>query len=561
MHKWNDRVTSQYAVYCLLAILLLTNFYLYSDFDITVDEPLHRYYAESVFEYYKTLGKDRSYQKLFNLKYYGPFFDLSAYLLFLLPVGFDRYDAVHFLCSLFSVGGIYFSYLIARRILPKTQAIWIIPILYLSPLNFEYSFNQPKDIPFMALFVAATYYLLRLYGVYPQVPRSLWIRLAICIGLANAIRTVGVILYLILVLVVGIRFRQKMSKFFPWMKAIQFLAPLGLTAFAITTLFFPFLHSSPIRNYIETIVVFSKFPHFMDYLYLGEVINSINTPRSYAIVQLLVTSPELVILGILLFPLAYIWFRSRQAKATPTQIRSLIFVSAILFGILAVFLIQKPVFYSPRQFHFLYPFLSILSLVGLYSLSKLLSIPRWVFPSVLGACLLYMGYIIYIYHPSQGAYFNRMVASPLGYQSLFQSEFRSNKFAMRSLQAWIASNQNTQSPDSNKTWKLYNAQLDSAYQELEFVGFSKEVLDIFKQQMPFPLDLRTETVKAITPPSVQLTFNSQEADFFWEQDSAVFQGYRIESIVHDKRGDLTLFHIYRKIAPREQTKIPKSETR
>lgn len=308
--------------------------------------------------------------------------------------------------------GLYYLYKIAYFWFRDFFAIVLVLLVFFSPFYFNSSFNQPKDIPFSSFFIASSYFILRISMLPLQKLKwNVYIFLGICICITNSIRSTGVLLYIIL----GGLFGLKLFGEWKNVKERKKIMKIGLIIFflsmGVTTIFFPYLHKSPIRNYIETVFIFSQFPHSMNYYYWAEKINSLYTPRTYIPSFLIIKSPEYILTGLILFPIVF--FKSLRFKSPSREFKIFKKIVVTFLLTLTLLIALKPVFYDPRQILFLYPFFYLLLLFPLRVVFKNFLWGKIFISVLLVIGLIYSFHVIRIYHPSQSSYFNLIISLPL----------------------------------------------------------------------------------------------------------------------------------------------------
>ncbi len=133
-------------IYLVIGLLVVTQ---YSE---TVDEPARMAYAgRSLGAYFGKMGN------LTDEK--GPFYGMLALVgskgLPRLYPGWNPIDGWHFMSFLSFVAGVYFFYRLCRRLVDPAPALAATLLFGSQPLLWGHAFINPKDIPFMAFFLAS----------------------------------------------------------------------------------------------------------------------------------------------------------------------------------------------------------------------------------------------------------------------------------------------------------------------------------------------------------------------------------------------------------------------
>lgn len=142
----------------LLSVILTTvGFLIASDYGRSVDEPLHRTYAAQTLEVYAGLRQPSN--MIANLKYYGPthnlFSHVSSHVLQRLIPSWGIDAAWHFAQFLSFVLATVSIYILSIRFVKYSTAMAIALLFASQPLYFGHAFINPKDIPFMSLFLSS----------------------------------------------------------------------------------------------------------------------------------------------------------------------------------------------------------------------------------------------------------------------------------------------------------------------------------------------------------------------------------------------------------------------
>jgi hypothetical protein len=397
-------------------IFLLIGLFIYKDYGISVDEAVVRAKGYETI-YYVSKGEPELLTS--QDRFYGPFYDVSLVLIErafhlsenLQEVYFTRH-LVNFLLFYLSVIAFYF-------LCKKSFKSWKVGLLgstflILSPRIFADSFYNPKDIPFMSLFIISILTLV-LFLEKKTVLRAIIHALATaaCIDiriLGILVPCLTVIFYITDLLIqkeTAIKDKRAIGNFF--------IHIFLLAAFVI--LFWPYLWSDPLGHLIESFKYMSKFPWNDDVLLMGYYIHpATNTPWYYTLVLILVTTPILYTA----FFIAGIYSSIKNFTKNPLGYyseRKGTLISILWFSMpLLVVIILKAVLYSSwRQMFFIYPAFILISLEGLVFLynyindkfrGKILKTINIILVVVIISSFINTAYFMIRNHPFQNIYFN-----------------------------------------------------------------------------------------------------------------------------------------------------------
>lgn len=144
-------------------------------YGISGDEISMNEYGKSILHYFTSFGADRtalnpppSYDKDGVLEYYGGAFDLLAALINKISP-LEEYTTRHILNAWAGFLAILFSVKICRRISNARLGFICAWLMFLAPFFLGNAMNNPKDIPFATVYIAAIYYLICFYDKIPDV--------------------------------------------------------------------------------------------------------------------------------------------------------------------------------------------------------------------------------------------------------------------------------------------------------------------------------------------------------------------------------------------------------
>jgi len=400
-----------------VAVVLLT----FTDYGVTWDEAFHVRYGDGVYEYFASGLRDREAFRYLDLYYYGAAFDLlCAVGKRLLPL--DVYDSRHLLNALVALSGALGCWFLAREIGTARTAFLAALLLLLTPRYWGHGFNNPKDIPFAAGYVWSIYFLVRVMATLPRVPLRLALATGLAIGMTLAIRVGGLMLFGYLGLVMLVSF----PSFRPTRDQVEGLAKsfatIAATAWAVMLSFWPWAQSRPLTAPFEAFEVMSHFTWRGTVLFAGQEIHATQIPRLYEAQWLLITLPEILLLGILLS----LWYLPRAGKSFGL----VAFAAAFPLVYLAI---QQPIIYDGmRHVLFVVPLLACLAARALeLAFDALMRRHRPVALAAAGAFSLYLAYHVSILvrlHPDEYVYFNQLVGGLPGAYGRYETDYWGNSY-------------------------------------------------------------------------------------------------------------------------------------
>ena len=398
---------------------LVIGWLIYKDYGVSADELID--YRRGQVNYARMMGgslaefKNQCSQSL-TMCYYPPSFSMLLYVI--APTGDSQtiYLRRHLFTFAFFAFSVFIFFLIGKKIF-KDWKIGLLGALFLiiSPRIFAHSFYNPKDIPFLSIYVISIYTLL-LFLEKKNIFTS--ILHGVVIGFVCSIRTPGLIIIPITFFFYLFDLIMSREKWQSYLKAGLFLFILVIIAGSLVYLFTPYLYTNVDANFIQIFNVMKQFPWAHYHLYLGKDIEN-HIPWHYSIVWFSISSP---LLYLVLFLLGCVALTLRSIKIrTRDQFRSLrdfYLVGACWFLPLAAVILMKSVIYTDnRQMYFIYPPLLLFSLYGFKALTDKIQLKtphwQWVTAIILVVGLAYPVYFMIRYHPYQYTYFNFLAGSKM----------------------------------------------------------------------------------------------------------------------------------------------------
>ncbi len=301
------------ATLALAALFVLGTFRAYG---VTWDEDCQNWYGNLVLTYYLWLAgvaHAPHWEQLFqyaDMYNYGALFDLTAAIVNRFsPLGI--FETRHLLNGLVGIAGLVGCWKLGRRLGGPRAGFAAALLLLLIPNYYGQMFNNPKDIPFAAGCIWATYYLLRLAPLLPRPPARIIAKAGVAIGLAMGVRVGGLLLLCYLGLLVALFVlwqavaMQRLSLILRlgWTGLWRVFAPVAAIAFALMLVFWPWAQGDPLHRPLQALSVFSKEIFWSKVLFEGRLIPADKLPWDYLPVSIAIVLPELVLALLLVAPI------------------------------------------------------------------------------------------------------------------------------------------------------------------------------------------------------------------------------------------------------------------
>ena len=434
-------------VAAFLGAVLVAGILVFKDYGVAWDEPVQREYGTEVYQYVvhhdQALFMDRH-------RYYGPVVELALYGLekgLRLTDTRSIYMMRHLVSFLVLWLGVFCFYLLAERVF-RSWKIGLVgsAMLVLSPRIFAHSFYNTKDVPFLAVFVAAGYTMLRYLDAKT-------LRAAVLHGVVSAVlidtRIIGVMVPVLTFAcwaydllpekgrpaLGGAASRASGAGSRWWTPATKravasFAAYVGVLV-GLTVILWPTLWRDPFWNFIRVFESMSSFPWEATVLYLGKYVWSTKLPWHYTLVWMGISTP----LGYIIF------FGVGLVACGFRRTRNTIVILGWFFLPLIYYTTSGVVLYDEwRHSFFIYPAFLLIALGGLDWLWRLArggSKPgargtRRGIPSRIAAAGLVLVVALSLastfafmirHHPYENVFFNSLVGGVKGASGRFEMDY------------------------------------------------------------------------------------------------------------------------------------------
>ncbi len=337
---------------------------------ISGDEEVWQYpQSQRIINFYKTFGEDKSYKDVeANFHTYGNSFDtISSVVINSFKIK-DIYEARHIMNSLVGCFIILIIGLLVKRVTDWRGGVIAVILMLLSPRFIGHTLNNPKDIPFAFGYVFAMYYFIKFYIEFPKINYRTLILASLGIGATLSVRAGGLVLLPCLIAFAGAYlffkvFIQKqkfkyVSTFAPkLLLAVVFICILGYL-FGIPL--WPYALENPIKNPINALTILTNYSVGIRQLFDGQILWSDGIPSSYLLRYYSITTPIVVIVGLLFF---FVFFNKWDNKLKVFLAFALIF--SFVFPVSYIIYKKSNLYGVIRHTIFIYPMIVSTASVGI----------------------------------------------------------------------------------------------------------------------------------------------------------------------------------------------------
>jgi hypothetical protein len=359
--------------YLLFVVYLLLIFWTFTDYGIIWDEYWQSTYGEYVIRWYTTHLRDPAALTYRDLQLYGGLFDVLAQMATRFsPIGI--FETRHFVNALFGLLTVVGAYQLGMYLAGPLAGFLSALFLLLTPSFYGHAFNNPKDIPFAALFLISLSYITQSVGSLPHLSRGWIVKLGLAVGLALGIRVGGVLLlgYIMVAfclawIVRSLRKRNRSLGLEGFKSAVAVFGRgfLGICAIAyiVMLVWWPAAQAKPVFQPVRALWKTSHFYWPQQVFFEGRFIPFTAIPRYYILKWILISLPEFyfvsLAVGLVLAGMAIARFRTVRNENRFVEYSLLAF--SILFPI-AYAAVSRAVLYDGlRLFLFGIPPLAFLA--------------------------------------------------------------------------------------------------------------------------------------------------------------------------------------------------------
>lgn len=415
------------AVGAFFGCLFLIGFIIHDDFGVSWDEPDYYHHGELMLDFFS--DGSREFETFSNLRYYGPVVPVVQAVVAAMvgPSPEDEIPLAHFVNYMIFLAGVAAFYkLLVLQTGRWRWALFGALMLVLSPRIFSHAFVNPKDSPFLAIFIVNVYVLVLFLE-----RRRLYL-LAV-MGVASAVlidvRVVGVVFVAMVMFALAADAGTTKSG----RRVADFMWPAGIylaVVVPLTIALWPWLWSDPLGRFVETLRFMSRFEGGPGGVaYMGVNVSTKALPWHYVPVWVAITTP----LPYLFLAATGILDKLRRNPIVLYRRRSLdrhyfLYALWLLLVPVAVVVRRSTLYDEWRQLNFVYPALLIFAVAGairIFDRLRRLPVPTAAaaFAGVLGVVVSFVALSMIRLHPYQAVYFNRLVGGTEGAAHRFELDY------------------------------------------------------------------------------------------------------------------------------------------
>jgi len=429
----------------LIAAFLFSIFFIicltFRDYGLTWDEEVQKTYGDMILSWFRSFFQNRAALHYKDLFYYGGFFDVIAQLASRISP-FGVYETRHFVGALFGLWTFFIAFKLAKSISGTMAGFFAAVFLVLHPAFYGHMFNNPKDIPFAALFLTSIYYLTSTYDSLPRLPIKDICKLGVAVGLTLAVRVGGLVPLMISIILcwriwMFSRFRQDKTYVIQNRKNIErdfsrnAIWVLAL-AWPLMLVWWPWGLQNPLMNPVKALAVAMKAqwlntPVFFE----GIFYQTLEVPRRYLGKLILLTLPEFFLVVLLVGCLFAIFLVIKKPAVTEKRAKIFFLFLTSAFPVLAPAILRSAQYDGIRHFLFVIPLLAVL---GGISLAEFLRSRAWLFLRIFVSVAVCFSIGITVVdmvrlHPYQTVYFNRSLAGGLQHAAQnYETDYWGNSY-------------------------------------------------------------------------------------------------------------------------------------
>jgi hypothetical protein len=408
------------AVALLVAMIALSR-----DFGATWDERALQKLGELIWDLYGGRMSRLEFLGTFELNFgytriYGLLVEfLSTAAQHIIPG--DVWVVRHYVNAVFGWTGVVFAFLMASRWFGR-RAGWLAALLLVCmPRYFADSMNNPKDLPFAVLMLAASYYIVSVSAEYPYFSWPHALKLATVIALAINVRSMGLMLlgYTGLALAIAVTVSRDFDPRRLAATAGRY-AVIALLAVVGGSVFWPWAQEQPLTRPFEAFFMASGFNWGNPSLFMGEAVGGAAVPWYYLPTWVAITVPIVVLVGM-------VFAAVRVALPTPSRARLAALWGLMLFPAVAAIVRHLSLYDGIRHMLFIVVPMAVLAAAGWDLVFRNVAPKTAVFAAAAFVVMIAEPFLFQIRnHPNQAVYFTPMAGGPRGAFGRYDMDYWGN---------------------------------------------------------------------------------------------------------------------------------------
>ncbi len=264
----------------------------------------------------------------------------------------------------------FFIYLISLLILNNENfSVTTTTIYFLYPYLFGHALFNPKDIPFLTLWIMCTYLLIKIIKLNfdkKLISKKFILAFSFATALLISIRIVGILIFLQYLIFLFVFVENSKISLFKYLKDnFKSISYFLISSILFIYLLNPIFWLNPLEI-INSLKLMGNYAQNLCTLTLGNCMSSINLPASYYFIWLFFKLPVLALIGLILFPLI-----EKKLKMGSFLRIIILSITFTVISILILLIIRNVSLYDEiRHIMFLIPLIILISLIFIYLFNK-----------------------------------------------------------------------------------------------------------------------------------------------------------------------------------------------
>lgn len=326
------------------------------------DEEAQSRHGQDVLRWYASGFQDRSALEQWNLILYGGTVETALELAASVTPE-RRYVVRHVGVALFGLAALVGVFRLGVGLGVPWAGVLGALLLSLHPRFLGHMFFNSKDIPFAALYVWVLVLLARDLRRPDGARLRSTLPLGVCLGTLLGTRVGGAIVLAPILLGYAVRWWETGRDRITALRLLARFSAICLTAYPVMLVAWPWAQERPLVHPLVALLASGRFPFEFLQLFNGEFVGSLHLPLSYVPTWLLVTTPEVILLGLVAL-VGVSMARPGRLRALRDPAAAAVTVAGVL-PLVYVIATRAALYDGPRHLLFTQPFLALASALGL----------------------------------------------------------------------------------------------------------------------------------------------------------------------------------------------------
>ncbi|MFC1720136.1 hypothetical protein ACFL00_03235 [Pseudomonadota bacterium] len=485
MKIFNSKTRSPRNIFIALSFFIFVFLPVLSfDFGITEDEQMHNQHGKSILAYFQGTDDKAARNPLDSegrvsyaydvqgndlsgaLNIYGGTFDLvcAAVIRYVSPFG--EFETRHIINSLFGALLMVFTGLLAAWVAGWRAGVIALILMACSPRIIGHSMNNPKDIPFAAMYMVSLYFMLLFVERLPGTSWKIWLPLLFGMALASDIRIAGLVLFAYLGLFVLVRLAYVFMQH-PGHpdnagnpgRSVVVTVLICVAGYLLISAWWPYAHSNPLTVPVTALQKLSRLETFDAYAFFeGRWIHRWEIPWYFAPKWFLIGMPLFLPIGLMLSVFIFIKPLSRVdwKKTLPVFF-------TFLFPMVFIIARDSNIYNDARHLLFAVPPALAICAVSFENLLRVekAGMLKWATLGILVVLTLEPLSWMLRNHPNEGVYFSPLIGGVNGSLNRYEADFWGN--SVRQAVEWTQENSTPSDDHPIRIRIWYGDQMKAAY--------------------------------------------------------------------------------------------------